>query len=195
LVIRGATAFFDYPLFFLSKKYYNSIKKKKEKGIMAKVNKYWGLVAIGALTAAAAGAAAAYFMKRPCRCPEKDEDIDSSESGSTCQDTSEEEKEPQETFATWDTTAQDDEADTKEENTEEAAENTEAAPDEASEENTSEEEHTEEEPADASPSTEDSDEVSDEMEEAIEEAEELEDEFEQKIKEANDSLDEEHTEE
>ena len=30
---------------------------------MAKINKYWGMVALGAVTAAAAGAAAAAFCK------------------------------------------------------------------------------------------------------------------------------------
>ena len=31
---------------------------------MAKINKYWGMVALGAVTAAAAGAVAAAFAKR-----------------------------------------------------------------------------------------------------------------------------------
>lgn len=34
---------------------------------MAKINKYWGFVAIGALTAAAAGAVAAVIAKRNSR--------------------------------------------------------------------------------------------------------------------------------
>ena len=34
---------------------------------MAKINKYWGLVAVGALTAAAAGAMAAHLMRKPSK--------------------------------------------------------------------------------------------------------------------------------
>ena len=34
---------------------------------MAKINKYWGLVAVGALTAAAAGAMAAHLMRNPSK--------------------------------------------------------------------------------------------------------------------------------
>ena len=41
---------------------------------MAKINKYWGLVALGAVTAAAAGAMAAVIMKK--RSFEEDFDIE-----------------------------------------------------------------------------------------------------------------------
>lgn len=40
---------------------------------MAKINKYWGYVAIGAVTAAAAGAVAALIAKKASH---KDEDLD-----------------------------------------------------------------------------------------------------------------------
>ena len=53
---------------------------------MAKKNNYWGLVAVGALTAAAAGAVAAHLVKnhRKNNIPEDDfEDLDDFESART----------------------------------------------------------------------------------------------------------------
>ena len=45
---------------------------------MAKMNKYWGMVAIGALTAAAAGAVAAVLMKKKpvAEGPDFEDDFD-----------------------------------------------------------------------------------------------------------------------
>ena len=45
--------------------------------IMAKINKYWGLVAVGALTAAAAGAIAAIISRKSvCEDDFEDEEDD-----------------------------------------------------------------------------------------------------------------------
>ena len=51
----------------------NKEQNKKGDQIMAKINKYWGLVAVGALTAAAAGAIAALVSRRSV-CEEDFED-------------------------------------------------------------------------------------------------------------------------
>lgn len=75
---------------------------------MAKINKYWGLVAVGALTAAAAGAVAAYFMKNSsCKCfYEDDSEDDFDEDFDDLDDFDEEVRECPETFADWDATAE-----------------------------------------------------------------------------------------
>lgn len=71
---------------------------------MAKINKYWGLVAVGALTAAAAGVIAAVFMKKDsCTChwdceDDTDEDFDIPADFNE-EDVKETEKED---FASWD---------------------------------------------------------------------------------------------
>ena len=48
---------------------------------MAKINKYWGMVALGAVTAAAAGAVAAAFAKRRAlqEAADLEEDFDENE--------------------------------------------------------------------------------------------------------------------
>lgn len=65
---------------------------------MAKINKYWGFVAVGALTAAAAGAIAAAFLKN--RTDLEDFDFDDEDFD---QDESEEKpaKESKEAFQSW----------------------------------------------------------------------------------------------
>ncbi len=65
---------------------------------MAKINKYWGFVAVGALTAAAAGAIAAAFLKNRTDLEDFDFDDDDFD-----QDESEEKpaKESKEAFQSW----------------------------------------------------------------------------------------------
>lgn len=65
---------------------------------MAKINKYWGLVAVGALTAAAAGAMAAVLMKNKA-VPEFEDDFD--EDFDNLEKTEEPEKESGEAFVSW----------------------------------------------------------------------------------------------
>lgn len=75
---------------------------------MAKMNKYWGLVAVGALTAAAAGAAAAHFVKNNRRAVPK-EDFDAFEDlddFSRPEHSEEKTKEEKEAFQAWDTPSQ-----------------------------------------------------------------------------------------
>ena len=70
---------------------------------MAKINKYWGLVAVGALTAAAAGAIAALVSRRSV-CEEDFED-DFEDLDDFKDDEKKEEKEEKEVFQDWDKTA------------------------------------------------------------------------------------------
>ena len=75
---------------------------------MAKINKYWGMVALGAVTAAAAGAIAATFAKR--RALEEAADLE--EDFEDEQETNEqpEEKEVREDFVSWEATSEEAEA-------------------------------------------------------------------------------------
>ena len=63
---------------------------------MAKLNKYWGMVAIGALTAAAAGAMAAVLMKKKpvAEGPDFDDDVSADKS-------EEDSRDGHEAFASW----------------------------------------------------------------------------------------------
>ena len=49
---------------------------RKESNVMAKINKYWGLVAVGALTAAAAGAVAALVTRKKSYEEDFEDDFD-----------------------------------------------------------------------------------------------------------------------
>ena len=81
---------------------------------MAKINKYWGYVAIGALTAAAAGAVAALIAKKgSCK-----EDFDLTDE----KEPAKEDQEPAEAFQSWEHTGEQSATDdTESEEAEEAA--------------------------------------------------------------------------
>lgn len=69
---------------------------------MAKFNKYWGLVALGAATAAAAGAIAAVITKK--KTPKENEDFDfdlDDDFEEEVEDTQAEEEEKEENFEAW----------------------------------------------------------------------------------------------
>ena len=70
---------------------------------MAKINKYWGYVAIGALTAAAAGAVAALIAKKgSCKEDFDFEDFDLTDE----KETAKEDQEPAEDFQSWEHTGE-----------------------------------------------------------------------------------------
>lgn len=74
---------------------------------MAKLNKYWGFVAVGALTAAAAGAVAAVITKKHPHTKDEDftEDFDDAFDIAFDSDEEEEKEAPQESaedFESWD---------------------------------------------------------------------------------------------
>ena len=75
---------------------------------MAKINKYWGFVAVGALTAAAAGAIAAAFLKKHADPENFEFDEDA-----PVQDDSDEEpvKESKEVFQSWEPSSNEKEED------------------------------------------------------------------------------------
>lgn len=127
-----STILIDSALFFLSQKYYNIENNfdnpRKGYETMAKLNKYWGLVALGAATAAAAGAIAAFMTKKSPRREILDYEDDFDEDFDTLsEDEDEEEEKAAEDFVAWD-----DSDETQED----------AAPEEASEEEAEEKEET-----------------------------------------------------
>lgn len=69
---------------------------------MAKINKYWGLVAVGALTAAAAGAVAALVTRKKAYEEDFEDDFDDLDDFE--EDDKKEEKEEKEVFQDWDKT-------------------------------------------------------------------------------------------
>ena len=68
---------------------------------MAKLNKYWGLVAVGAATAAAAGALAAIIMKKKPHQDLENLDDDFEEDDDILEEEKNESEEPQEDFVSW----------------------------------------------------------------------------------------------
>ena len=74
---------------------------------MAKINKYWGYVAIGALTAAAAGAVAALIAKKGSCKEDFDFEDDFDDFDLTDEkETAKEEQEPAEDFQSWEHTGE-----------------------------------------------------------------------------------------
>ena len=85
---------------------------------MAKINKYWGMVALGAVTAAAAGAVAAAFAKRRALDEATDLEDDFEDDPKTNEQP--EPKEAHEDFISWEATSDEEaEALTEDEDTEE----------------------------------------------------------------------------
>lgn len=117
---------------------------------MAKMNKYWGMVAVGALTAAAAGFVAAAFMKKKVVTDGPDFEDEFDEDFDTLEKPDDEEKETHEDFASWEPSAENED---KEETDEQkgSGEENDAASKEAEEETATEEpaEETEEKEDDA----------------------------------------------
>ena len=100
---------------------------------MAKKNNYWGLVAVGALTAAAAGAVAAHLVKNHRKNIMLEDDFEDLDDLEDLDDFEERIKEEKETFQAWDIPSQEEaeeddqpeqEEAAPEESTEEAAEET-----------------------------------------------------------------------
>ena len=91
--------------------------------IMAKINKYWGYVAIGALTAAAAGAVAALIAKKGSCKEDFDFEDDFDDFDLTDEkETAKEDQEPAEDFQSWEHTGEQSATDdTESEEAEEAA--------------------------------------------------------------------------
>ena len=74
---------------------------------MAKINKYWGYVAIGALTAAAAGAVAALIAKKGSCKEDFDFEDDFDDFDLTDEkETAKEDQEPAEDFQSWEHTGE-----------------------------------------------------------------------------------------
>lgn len=73
---------------------------------MAKKNNYWGLVAVGALTAAAAGAIAAHLVKNHKKNSMLEDDFEDLDNLEDFDDFEERIKEEKETFQAWDIPAQ-----------------------------------------------------------------------------------------
>ena len=71
---------------------------------MAKINKYWGMVALGAVTAAAAGAVAAAFAKRRALEQAADAEDDFEDEQETSSQP--EKKEVHEDFISWEATSE-----------------------------------------------------------------------------------------
>ena len=105
---------------------------------MAKLNKYWGFVALGAVTAAAAGAIAAFMTKKnsPKEILDYEEDFDEDLDGLSVEEDEEEAEKSTEDFVAWDENEEAEEAAAPKEETEEPKQ----------EENISENEVSEEEP-------------------------------------------------
>ncbi len=72
---------------------------------MAKINKYWGMVALGAATAAVAGAVAAAFAKR--HALEEAADLEDDFEDEQEDDEQPEAKDVHEDFVTWEATSED----------------------------------------------------------------------------------------
>lgn len=93
---------------------------------MAKMNKYWGYVAVGALTAAAAGAVAALIAKKGSCKEDFDFEDDFDDFDLTDEEEiTEEEQEPAEDFQSWEHTCEqtaDDSTDSSEESSDTTAE-------------------------------------------------------------------------
>ncbi|MCI5530612.1 MAG: hypothetical protein MR406_10815 [Blautia sp.] len=68
---------------------------------MAKMNKYWGMVAIGALTAAAAGAVAAVLMKKKPVAEGPDFEDDFDDDAVSVNKSGEDSRDGHEAFASW----------------------------------------------------------------------------------------------
>ena len=136
---------------------------------MAKINKYWGLVVLGAATAAAAGAVAAVFSKR--RVLEQTADLEEDFEDEQEPSLQPEKKDVHEDFISWEDTSDEDVSDLPEEETSE--EDAADVPEEDASEGTGE---------DAEDKSVDS---------ALEEAEKVADEFEEELAEANQEQDKE----
>ena len=87
---------------------------------MAKKNNYWGLVAVGALTAAAAGAIAAHLVKNHKKNSMLEDDFEDLDNLEDFDDFEERIKEEKETFQAWDIPAQEETEAEKESPEEEA---------------------------------------------------------------------------
>lgn len=82
---------------------------------MAKINKYWGMVALGAVTAAAAGAVAAAFAKR--RALQEAADLEEDFEDCPEEEPVEKEKPSHEDFISWEAASDTEEKESEEENT------------------------------------------------------------------------------
>ena len=87
---------------------------------MAKKNNYWGLVAVGALTAAVAGAIAAHLVKNHKKNSMLEDDFEDLDNLEDFDDFEERIKEEKETFQAWDIPAQEETEAEKESPEEEA---------------------------------------------------------------------------
>lgn len=113
---------------------------------MAKKNNYWGLVAVGALTAAAAGAVAAHLVKNHRKNSMLEDDFEDLDNLEDLDDFEERINEEKEAFQAWDIPAQE-ETETEKESPEEEAvpeENTSETSDETSDEEDFSEDNSEE---------------------------------------------------
>ena len=135
---------------------------------MAKINKYWGMVALGAVTAAAAGAVAAACEKR--RAFEQVADAEDQFEDEQETSSQPEKKEVHEDFISWEATS--------EEETAEVPEDEDSAEDPA-------EKDSDEDSADAEETDEEA------VDNALEEAEKIADEFEEDLAEAKEEQDKE----
>ena len=113
---------------------------------MAKKNNYWGLVAVGALTDAAAGAVAAHLVKNHRKNNMLDDDFEDLDDFEELDDFEDRIKEEKETFQAWDIPVQEEteaeehpeqEASAPEESTEEAVKE-DSAEEDSAEENSAE---------------------------------------------------------
>ena len=105
---------------------------------MAKINKYWGFVAVGALTAAAAGVVAAIIAKKGSCKEDFDfeddfDDFDLTDEEEKTEEKADEEAETAEDFQSWEHTGEQAENDSAEDKADEVAaesdsENSEEAP-------------------------------------------------------------------
>ena len=111
---------------------------------MAKMNKYWGMVAIGALTASAAGAVAAVLMKKKPVAEGPDFEDDFDDDAVSVNKSGEDSRDGHEAFASWEPSESEDvpaeePADGTGDSAEETEENGEAEEDSAEEEEAVEE--------------------------------------------------------